>query len=85
MPWSFRRVVPVLALGLALALGGAAAAQASAPVVTSISPNNGAAAGGTQVAIAGSGFTAGSTVESSRALQNPPDRRRPSQPACCGT
>ncbi len=63
MPWSFRRVVPVLALGLALALGGAAAAQASAPVVTTISPNNGAAAGGTQVAIAGSGFTAGSTVE----------------------
>lgn len=63
MPCSFRRVVTVLACGLAGALGGAATAQASVPVVTSISPNNGATAGGTPVTIAGSGFTTGSTVE----------------------
>jgi hypothetical protein len=38
-------------------LGGSAAAQAAAPTVTSISPNNGPAAGGTSVTIKGTGFT----------------------------
>ncbi len=44
-------------------LGGSAVAQAAAPMVTSISPNNGPAAGGTSVTIKGTGFIAGSTVK----------------------
>jgi hypothetical protein len=44
------------------ALAAAGAAQAAGPVITSVSPNNGSAAGSTPVTIVGSGFSAGSTV-----------------------
>jgi sugar lactone lactonase YvrE len=58
-----RRVMVVSLCCLTGALGSATAAQATAPTVTSISPNNGPAAGGASVGIAGSGFIAGSTVK----------------------
>jgi IPT/TIG domain len=59
---SMRPVVIALMCGLCGAVASAAAAQATVPVITSIAPNNGAAAGGTSVTVTGSGFTAGSTI-----------------------
>jgi hypothetical protein len=50
-------VTLVLTCCLVGVLGGSAAAHAAAPTVTSISPNNGPAAGGTSVTIKGTGFT----------------------------
>jgi hypothetical protein len=55
------------ALGLASGLAGAliwsSPALATAPEVTSLSPNNGGAAGGTVVSISGEGFLSGATVK----------------------
>ena len=48
---------------LAGMLVSSATALATPPTVTAIAPNNGPAAGGTSVAVSGSGFLAGSTVE----------------------
>jgi hypothetical protein len=59
---SARGVVTALVCGLATAASSASAASASLPTVISIAPNNGSVAGGTSVALAGSGFTAASTV-----------------------
>jgi hypothetical protein len=50
------RVALVSVCCLVGSLGGSAVAQAAAPTVTSISPNNGPAAGGTSVTIKGTGF-----------------------------
>jgi hypothetical protein len=57
-----RRAVATLVSGLVL-VGMPASALASAPTITAISPNNGPAAGGTQVAITGNGFVPGATVD----------------------
>lgn len=62
MRHSMRLVVMALMCGLGGALASATAAQAAAPVLASIAPNNGPAAGGTSVTITGAGFTAGATV-----------------------
>ncbi len=59
---SFLRVLTAVACAVAVTLTVTASAQASGPVVTSISPNDGSAGGGTPVTITGSGFIAGSTV-----------------------
>jgi hypothetical protein len=56
------RAVAALVSVLAL-LGTPVSALASAPTITAISPNNGPQYGGTQVAIAGSGFAPGATVD----------------------
>jgi IPT/TIG domain-containing protein len=48
---------------LAWVLASCAAAMGTLPAVSAISANNGPAAGGTTVAITGSGFLAGSTVQ----------------------
>jgi len=48
---------------LAATLATSATALATPPAVTAIAPNNGPAAGGTSVAVTGSGFLPGSTVE----------------------
>ncbi len=48
---------------LAAVWAGPAAALAAPPAITAVAPNNGPAAGGTPVTIAGSGFLAGSTVD----------------------
>jgi hypothetical protein len=53
----------LVAAPLALALGSSSSALAMAPTITAISPNNGPDVGGTLVAIAGSGFAPGSTVD----------------------
>ena len=58
-----RQMTLVLTLCLVGILGSASMALAAAPTVTSISPNNGPAAGGTSVAVKGTGFIAGSTVK----------------------
>jgi hypothetical protein len=66
MGYSLRGV----AMALMCSLGGAictvvvsaSAAQAFAPVIGSLAPNNGPAAGGATVTLTGSGFTAGSSV-----------------------
>jgi hypothetical protein len=58
-----RRVALVLALCLAGILGTSGVALAAAPAITGISPNNGPDAGGTSVAIAGTGFVTGSAVK----------------------
>jgi hypothetical protein len=63
MRHGMRRVGLAAMCAFAGAVAQPAAAQALAPVVTAIAPNNGSAAGGTSVTIAGSGFTAGSTVK----------------------
>lgn len=64
-----RRAAELALLGSALWLlsppavqAAAPQGEATAPAVTSIAPNNGAAGGGTPVTIAGSGFAPGSTV-----------------------
>ncbi len=58
------RYLGVLVSSCALVLvGGASAAFATAPTVTSISPNSGPAAGGKSVTIKGTGFITGSTVK----------------------
>jgi hypothetical protein len=60
------RLIRVLAIPLGvlafLALGSAQA-LATAPTVTSLSPNNGVAAGGTSVTITGTGFVSPATVK----------------------
>jgi len=62
MSFRARRIVVAVACAVTAGLAGAGTAQAAGPVVTSISPNDGSAGGGTPVAIVGSGFTPGSTV-----------------------
>jgi hypothetical protein len=66
MGYSLRGVAMALmcSLGGAIctAVEGASAAQAFAPVLGSLAPNNGPAAGGATVRLTGSGFIAGSTV-----------------------
>jgi hypothetical protein len=56
------RIAAVCGFTITGALAGAAVAQAAAPAVVSISPNDGSAGGGTPVTIVGSGFGAGATV-----------------------
>jgi hypothetical protein len=56
------RLILVPAAVTVLTLGSPPAALASAPATTAISPNNGPAAGGTPVTIAGNGFAPGATV-----------------------
>ena len=58
-----RRAAVALSLGLVLVLGSASLALAAVPTITAIRPNNGPDTGGTKVAIAGSGFAAGATVD----------------------
>jgi hypothetical protein len=58
-----RRVALILALCLAGILGTSAAALATAPTISGISPNNGPDTGGTSVTITGTGFITGSTVK----------------------
>ncbi len=60
---SARAALLVAACALAASSAGSAAALAAPPAITGIAPNNGPAAGGTSVAIAGSGFLSGSTVD----------------------
>jgi hypothetical protein len=55
-------ISPPLAIGL-LMVCASAPAVASAPTITAISPNNGPEAGGTPVAITGSGFAARAAVD----------------------
>lgn len=61
-----RRSIQMLAIPLGilafLSLGNAQA-LATAPTVTSLSPNNGVAGGGTSVAITGTGFVSPATVK----------------------
>jgi hypothetical protein len=56
------RAVATLVSALAL-LGAPTSALASAPTIAAISPNNGPQGGGTPVAIVGSGFAPGATVD----------------------
>lgn len=58
-----RRTALVLVLCLVGVLAPAGVALAAAPTITAISPNNGPDAGGTSVAITGTGFITGSTVK----------------------
>jgi hypothetical protein len=58
-----RQMALVLMLCLVGILGPTGVALAAAPTVTSISSNNGPAAGGTSVTIKGTGFISGSTVK----------------------
>jgi IPT/TIG domain len=55
--------MPALACAAAAGLSTTSIAQAAGPVLTSISPNDGSAGGGTPVTISGSGFTVGSSVK----------------------
>jgi hypothetical protein len=57
------RVAFVSLCALAGALGWSTVALAAAPTVTDVSPDSGAAAGGTSVTIEGTGFVSGATVK----------------------
>lgn len=65
LKWLFRVMVAVAALGpclLGLQVLGSAASAATLPAVTSVSPNTGSFAGGTNVVIGGTGFTGATEV-----------------------
>lgn len=58
-----RRITLVSVLCMLAGLASAGAAFAAAPTISTISPNNGPDAGGTSVAITGTGFITGSTIK----------------------
>ena len=57
------RAAVAAACSIAVLLASAGIARATAPKVSSLSPNNGPAAGGTSVSITGTGFISGTTVK----------------------